>query len=231
MLDGGEKRIEEAMIAARRIANTLVNHYIAQSPELIWIHGAVVEMDGRLLAFFGRSLAGKSTVALRLIHRGHRSFGDDQVIFRVPTRGPVEGVAVGIAPRARVPLPDDAEADEVRFVDDRGIAKNKREVYIRLDEGQVAPCGSSLPVAAVLFFDRQTSGGLSLAKMRAPSVARWIIANASAPQIDAKTLIERAARLAQSVPWLTLTYSANGKAVDFLEARFGGSLPLAGVLR
>ncbi len=49
--------------------------------DLIQIHGAAVERDGRALVFLGDSYVGKSTMTLHLIRRGYRFLSDEVVLI------------------------------------------------------------------------------------------------------------------------------------------------------
>lgn len=59
---------------------------LERNNDLIQIHGAAVERDGRALVFLGDSYVGKSTMTLHLIRQGYR-FLSDEVILIDPASG------------------------------------------------------------------------------------------------------------------------------------------------
>jgi hypothetical protein len=54
---------------------------LARNNDLIQIHGAAVERDGKALVFLGDSYVGKSTMTLHLIRQGYRFLSDEVVLI------------------------------------------------------------------------------------------------------------------------------------------------------
>jgi hypothetical protein len=55
--------------------------FLCHQRELVPLHAACLEIDGRAIAFAGPSGAGKSTLAASLIARGHRLLADDVTVI------------------------------------------------------------------------------------------------------------------------------------------------------
>src|SRR5215212_11790370 len=81
---------------------------------LLCLHCAAVVMDGRLILFPNSENAGKSTLAAGLMARGMRLFADDVLAVSEVDQ---HGVALGIAPRLRLPLPRSCGARFRSFVE------------------------------------------------------------------------------------------------------------------
>jgi hypothetical protein len=85
----------------------LIWAYLEDHPASLCLHGAAAEFAGRLVVFPNKYRAGKSLLTGCLAASGHRVFTDD--ILPVEVTGSdrtICGVATGIAPRLRLPLPE-----------------------------------------------------------------------------------------------------------------------------
>ncbi len=214
-------RARRPLMAARWVSALLVTQYVGQSPELVQIHGASVEIDGRAIVLLGDSLAGKSTVGFFLMHDGCRMLGDDSVILHVPDKGPVESVALGISPRVRLPLPADADESHHRYVATRSHRKNDQQVYLRPAPGQLAENGLRLPVAAVLLLKRRRRDDVAFRPAGPVPVMRWLISKIIAPHLDSAHVLRRARRFAINPPWYELRYGSAREAARSIRDRFG----------
>lgn len=87
--------------AACSLVGDLISQRLAGEPELLGLHCGSVEVNGRLVLFPESSKAGKSTLTVAFAAAGYRIFGDD--VLGLTAHG--EGVAMGVAPRLRLPLP------------------------------------------------------------------------------------------------------------------------------
>jgi hypothetical protein len=58
-------------------AHYFVHHVMARQPEMLFLHGATVDVNGRGLFLGGAKGSGKSTLALALGARGHAVLGDE----------------------------------------------------------------------------------------------------------------------------------------------------------
>ncbi len=81
---------------------------LRQKTELLCLHAAGVEMGEALLVLPSGRRAGKSTLTAELARRGHRVFSDDILALQLDANGVAIGLATGISPRLRLPLPAEA---------------------------------------------------------------------------------------------------------------------------
>lgn len=134
--------------------------YIEESNNPITFHGGAFAINGRLIAVTGPRRAGKSTLIARLCaERDLQIFCDD--VLPISPQG--EGVALGLAPRLRLPLPAQANKHFKQFVDQHLGPHDNRYGY--LCTSNLAPHGSRLPLGAIVMLDRQANTAARLHTM------------------------------------------------------------------
>jgi hypothetical protein len=113
-------------------------------------HASAVAIDGRAVAFAGRSRAGKTSVALELCRLGARFLSDD--VLALESDG---GVLVA-HPGSPVAGVDHAEVQRLRELEStplQTVAVNDRERLVRM-RAAAAPA----PLVALFFLDRREDG-------------------------------------------------------------------------
>lgn len=151
-IDNRPRRRFDPVNAVCDVVSALALALPAERPELICLHAAGVAFGGRLVIFPNIRKAGKSTLSAALAQAGHPVFSDDVVPIFFDEQQQGHGLAMGIAPRLRLPLPERAGQgfrDWVATV--RGPA-NRQYQYLRLDQ---PPHGASLPLGAFVILDRK----------------------------------------------------------------------------
>jgi hypothetical protein len=125
----------------------------AERPELICLHAAGVTFGDRLVIFPNIQKAGKSTLSAALARAGHPVFSDDviPIFFDEGQRG--YGLAMGIAPRLRLPLPERAGQGFHDWVAQVSGPANRQYRYLNLSNQP--PHGTSLPLGAFVILDRK----------------------------------------------------------------------------
>lgn len=220
----GEEWIETtAASAACSVLVDAVRAFIDSHPERLCFHCASVEFAGRLVVFPSRFRAGKSTLAARLAFGGRRLFGDDVLPL---DDGDGQGVAMGIAPRLRVPLPETAGAEFRAFVERHACARDRRYLYLD-PAGRLAPRGSTVPLGAVVLLDRRAQGPAMLFEASRAAALRSLIARNFARAAAAGDLLDRLHRVMDRLPRFTLRYSALDEAAELLERTFASWPPRA----
>ena len=106
--DGGESLAEDFHNAANALAGLLIDAILAHRMAFCCLHAAAVEIAGAAYLFAGPSEAGKSTLALRLAARGCRHLADDRILL-MAGEGPWRVTGLGLAAKARQPLPPGPE--------------------------------------------------------------------------------------------------------------------------
>jgi hypothetical protein len=143
----------DALNAACDAMAALAQALAAQDARLLCLHAAGVVIAGQLLVFPNVRRAGKSTLSVALAKAGHCVFSDDVLPLFLSDKAPVQGLAMGIAPRLRLPLPDTAGQDFRDWVAATPGPANRQYKYLALP-GQPMH-GKCLPIAAFVILDRQ----------------------------------------------------------------------------
>src|SRR5690554_4075240 len=113
--------------AACSLVGDLISQRLSLEPQLLGLHCASVELNDRLVLFPENSKAGKSTLSVAFAAAGYKVFGDD--VLGLTAQG--EGVAMGVAPRLRLPLPDSFSSEFVRYAIEHAGPEDERYRFIR----------------------------------------------------------------------------------------------------
>ncbi|WP_165352805.1 PqqD family peptide modification chaperone [Loktanella sp. IMCC34160] len=185
--------------------------------DLLCLHAAAVEFDGRLVLMPNARRAGKSTLAVALAQLGHRVFTDDFLpIQRDPSTGALSGLANGIAPRLRIPVPQGVSDRFRAFVDGDGGPQNRQYKY--LTDCPVPPHGTTAPIGAIVLLDRQDTPQVSRLESLsdADAISSLILQN-FARHLNGGAILKALAALAEQLPCYRLVYSDVESAAALLS--------------
>jgi len=146
-------KLKDCVDAVCDLTVDLIHSLAASTPGALCFHCAAVEFGKGLYLFPVTYGAGKSLLATYLCSRGARLYTDDALLI---TRDENLGVAIGLLPRLRLPLPDQLEQGFRDFVRNRSVLRNSRYCYVRLEGGEMVPYGTSAPVAGIILLERQS---------------------------------------------------------------------------
>ncbi|MCK8485087.1 PqqD family protein [Aliiroseovarius sp. S2029] len=186
------------------------------APELLCLHCAAVAFGPRLVVFPNARRAGKSTLTMALAHLGLTVFTDDFLPVEIEAEdGRLLGIANGIAPRLRLPLPDGfSEAFQTWVAHDPGPA-NARYKYmtdVPIAEGQ-----RRLPIGAVVVLDRQDSPTAPRLVSASPAdVMQVMIRQNFSRDQHAGRILTAVEAVTQTAPLFRLEYSSAEEAADWL---------------
>ena len=175
-------------------------------------HASAVALDGRALAFAGRSTAGKTSVAVNLMLRGAELVTDDVVALELGEGAPLahpgasvvslrHAEAAALGGRALL-LGDSLEGDEEAT---RVLAPR---------------CESALPLAALYFLDREGDGGVRIEAVE-PDPRLLLAASFNFVVRSPERLrnhLEVCARIAAAVPVFRLTSGPDVTAAAVAQA-------------
>jgi hypothetical protein len=224
ILTPGEPDIEASAVAAAcSMVCDVALAFADERPDQLSLHCGSVLLGGRLVIFPSSSHAGKSTLVGRLAAGGHRVFGDDMLLIDRDDR---HGIALGVAPRLRLPLPEAAAPGFVAFVQNHARARDHRYLYLGLPDRGLARRGERAPLGAVVLLDRRDGASATLRHAPRNAVLQTLLRQNVTLGGDAGDILARAHAMMERLPCLMLTFGDLEEASALLGARFA-SWPLA----
>ncbi|ART82916.1 hypothetical protein CBP31_10000 [Oceanisphaera profunda] len=190
--------------AACSLVAELVSQRMLNEPDLLGLHCASVEINGHLVLFPESSKAGKSTLSVAFAAAGYRVFGDD--VLGLTPQG--AGVAMGVAPRLRLPLPNSFPAEFVAYSERHAGPEDERYRFVIPDENGLAKVDENCPVGAIVLLERD-SHILEPEVVTLPPAEGLLqlLCQNFARETSSATLLTRLLPLMQAVPCLLLRYS------------------------
>ena len=187
-------------------------------PDLLCLHAAAVAFQGRLVIFPNQRRAGKSLLTATLARHGHAVFTDDFVPLAVDAEtGVISGVANGIAPRLRLPLPDNLSPDHNDWIMRHITTQNRQYGY--LTQIDLPQSGSEMPVGAMVLLDRDMDleGPPQLTPVAADEALDAIVRQNFGRQVHAGAILAITKAIATAGPVLRLTYRDMEPAAALLD--------------
>ena len=206
-----------AVRAACSIVVDVVTSHIAEHPSRLCLHCGSAVVGGRLVVFPSRSHAGKSTLIARLAADGCQIYGDDVLPLDEADRS---GIAMGLAPRLRLPLPASASPAFRRFVAANAGPSDGRYHYLSLPGDGLAARGVATPLGAIVLLDRRSSGPAHLGPARRADALKALISQNFARGAPAGELLARLHALMARLPGFTLAYSDLDEAAALIGETF-----------
>lgn len=198
----------------------LLEWYVATHPTTLFIHGAAVEFGRRLAVFPALAKAGKSTLTVRLAMAGHRVFCDD--VLPIDTKS-ARGVAIGMVPRLRPPLPVGAGAPYRRFVHARKGYGYLNRQYVNLKPSELARYGEQAKVGAIVLLNRHKTGPASIRRLDPAEAMEKIVLQNFAREVPTPLILDTLARVVDGAECYRLRYAKMDDAADVLDATLGAA--------
>ena len=190
---------------------------LRSEPELLCLHAAAVNFDGRLVVFPNARRAGKSTLAIALARLGRQLYTDDFLPVRIDASNQTcLGIANGAPPRIRLPVPKDfSDAFHAWVGQDRGPSNRQ---YKYLLDAQIAPHGETLPLGAMVVLDRQDDPVEPvLAPMAREDALESLISQNFARTRHAGAILKSIDVITRHLPIYRLSYHSGEVAAEYLS--------------
>ncbi|MDF3072731.1 MAG: hypothetical protein K0S54_398 [Alphaproteobacteria bacterium] len=214
-------QVEYVMESASGALDMLIRLAMEQLGAFAMLHAGSALIDGRLVAFPGRSKAGKSTLALQLALRGHLLGGDDRMLVGPLGGGAaVDGVLLGLNARMRLPVDARAGGRFISYVEERRLEApglSPQLAFIAPRPQEMAPFGQRAALAALIVPVRGEEGGVALEPASFSDIMRLLLEEFYAPHWTAAELTQVARALAQAVPGFVLRFDDSAQAAAALE--------------
>lgn len=188
------------------VKHELMVPFIRDRQDLLWLHAATVERDGKAVVVAGPSGEGKSTLSTRLCEKGWTFMSDDIAPVRMSCN---EVLAFPLVPFRRV----------------GGGSRIDRQTLETLEKERVPIPPESIhhgsaPIAAIVFPAYRPGASSRLLRM-APGNAAFELLRSYTNFVDHKESgIARASELARTVPAWEITYGDGREAASVLNSAF-----------
>jgi hypothetical protein len=209
----GARNLADPVDAACALIAELIQALLVEQKTRLCLHSAAVEIDGRLVVFPSDYRAGKSVFVSALAAQGVRVFSDDVLPLK-SDRG--DGVAPGLPPRLRLPLPDDFGAGTRAFVDRHRGPESGRYLYIDPGDGRLAGFGETAPIGAFVLLEREEGVAAQLIETSAAEVLRRLVLRNFARALPASLILSRLRDLVEGGPRYRLRYARAEEGAELL---------------
>ena len=195
----------------------LIRAYVNDDVNFLCLHGAAAEFAGKLVIFPSKYRAGKSILSTCLAAAGIRLFCDDALpISLVEGRG----IASGLAPRLRLPLPDNLSTESRQFIETNTALEGRQYLYLDLKDGALAARGRSAPVGAFVLLEREEGVAPVLEVITEGEVLRQVVWQNFAREAEAPQILERLSQLVAGAKRYRLRYDRAEDAIILLKETF-----------
>ena len=196
----------------------LIHAYVADHKGMLCLHCAAVEFNQGLVVFPNNYRAGKSTLSLKLVESGERLFTDD--VLPISNQGNA-GLALGILPRLRLPLPEQISSDFAKFIENMSGPQNDRYLYIKLGLNEQAALGTTAPIRGITILHREKNSEPQLSEVKKSTVVKDMILRNFARQNPGLEIVDRLYSIVEKAACYRLQYDNLEQASNFLKEVFG----------
>jgi len=196
----------------------LVKAFVAANPGLLCLHCAAAQYDDGLVLFPSTYKAGKSVLAASLAASGVRLFSDDVLPV---ISGTSLGMAPGILPRLRLPVPDGAAPGLAEFAERREGLRGARYVYLDPGPAMLARLGETAPIRGMVLLDRDPARPPKMTSAGTDEVLCNAVLRSFGDNFSGIETLDRLHQIVGGAACYRLSYSAAEQAVTMLGDVFG----------
>ena len=186
--------------------------YVADDTSLLCLHTAAVNFGDGLYLFPSTYNAGKSTLSVHLAALGMKVFGDDILYITKDN----QGMAPGILPRLRVPLPDDGGEIFNEFVAQRKGPSSNRFQYLKMADGELASYRETAPIKGIIELHRDPDKKLEILPATTGDILKRTILQNFSVDVSALETLDRLQGIAEGAKCFTLRYPDGASAARYL---------------
>lgn len=195
----------------------LIRAYVHDQEDLLCLHGAAAEFCGKLVIFPSNYRSGKSVLSACLASSGIPIYCDDVIPISL-SEG--KGIAPGLAPRLRTPLPDNLGLKARNFIEAHNALEGTHYLYLDLDGTALVPRGRSLPIGAFVLLDREQGSETSFEKISEAEVLQQVVWQNFSRKAEAPRILDVLSRLVTESRLFRLRYDRAEDAVRLLSNEF-----------
>lgn len=186
--------------------------YIAEDPTLLCLHTAAVDFGDGLYLLPSTYNAGKSTLSAHLAALGLKVFADDILYITQHNLG----MAPGILPRLRQPLPDDGGKSFDDFIAQRRGPHSSRFLYLKPHPGELASYREKAPIKGIIELHRDPQAPLEMLPATTADILKRTLMQNLSEQVAALETLDRLHGICQAGRRFTLRYPDGASAARYL---------------
>lgn len=187
----------------------LTQDWSETNTDVIGFHGGAVEVAGKAVLFAGPARAGKTTLISRYaLEPGVVFYADDVV----PVNRHGQAIALGVAPRLRLPIPS---VRLKRYTKLKKILGDRRYVYF--SPPNQASYGDFAALGGLILIDRQEGAEAALYRLSHEDAIATLLQQSISSFLDADDAMRRVEELLKNLPTARLVYSDLEEAVSVLN--------------
>lgn len=183
----------------------LIHAFVGDHQGCLCLHSAAALFNQGLFLFPSTYRSGKSTLSLHLAFNKVPLFTDDALPVIAETN---EGMATGLFPRLRLPLPESVTPAFRDYVRQRIALRNDRYCYVSQDGNEQPQLGSLATIKGIVLLDLCTDNKETvLTEAGRKEVIKEMILRNFARQNKALDIVERIYTIVERAECYKLTYS------------------------
>ncbi len=204
--------------AACALVAEVVRAWARDDDRWLCLHGAAAKIGDRLVVFPSQYRAGKSLLSVALAAAGISLYADDVVPIWIDDG---LGMAPGLAPRLRLPLPENLDRNTREFIDRHRALAGERYRYLDLAGRELAARGELAPVGGFVLLEREAGAAPALEQIPAATVLKQVVWQNFSRQAEAPRILGVLDRLVAQARRYRLRYDRVDEAVALLRDAFG----------
>ncbi len=204
--------------AACALVAEVVRAWARDDDRWLCLHGAAVKFAGRLVVFPSQYRAGKSLLSAALAAAGKSVYADDVLPIWVDDG---LGMAPGLAPRLRLPLPENLDRTTRDYIDRHRALASDRYLYLDIAGRELAARGELAPIGGFVLLEREAGAAPELERVAASTVLKQIVWQNFSRQAEAPRILDLLERLVAQARRYRLRYDRADEAVALLCDEFG----------
>ncbi|MCP4430107.1 MAG: PqqD family peptide modification chaperone [Gammaproteobacteria bacterium] len=207
-------------LIAKLIRATVINN-----TDMLCLHCAAAQFGNSLVIFPSKFKAGKSVLSTCLAASGVTLFADDVLPISLSSE---HGIAPGLAPRLRIPYPNNLDQHTVDFIESNIAIKGSRYMYLDLNNKALAKRNLQAPIGAFVLLERDEGATASLDKASESEVLRQVVWQNFARDVDAAEILSHLTQIVKRAQLYRLQYDKAEDAVKLLLEKFANQQEIEG---
>ncbi len=212
---------DDPVNAVCRLVVELAWAQLREHPDMLCLHGAAVEINGRLVVFPSTRKAGKSTLCLGLMAAGNKVFTDDFLPLQINSDDILCGISQGISTRVRLPLPARIGQRTKRFFDRQPFVENAQYRYVAPDPSHAASNAEAAPLGALVYLEQKAGSPPVLEPIDRSEALTALIRQNFSRAANAATILNVLTMAVRTTQCYRLQFDDVDEAVDLINRHFG----------